>query len=707
MSGRLGWELNFMQLRVKFRCWLIGLLPLILFGLLVGFINKGTIERDLEKRSVVALKSAGIKWATPEFKGLEGTIKGEAPTKEARLKAIKIVQGVWGVRSVADQLSIQKIVSPYVFKTFYGKEKLVLEGYVPSEKIRQSVISVSKAQFPNEALVDKLKIARGAPDPSKWFGQVSYALGHLARLQKGHIILSDLNLNIGGTALDTSTFKSLNETFAAPLPLRMTAGKIEIQPPLVENYNFASSYKSSEVTMSGVMPNEASINKLMSSAKTYFPGANINSNIEQGSGAPKGWEKAILLSLAELSKLEEGEVSLQTRTVKITGLATSKEQAQAIRKTVRSAYPTGYKVTDEIKVKEPVIPVAFPFEFKANHANGVLTLSGVVESKEQKQEILDLIKSEYPDSQIVDELTIARGAPDNFLQSAREGLKLLKSIDNAQMLLINDQLTLQGQSTDETFVNTLGQKPVNLPENFSWVNGVKFDNSKQLAQEAARKAKEEAERLAAEKAKAEAERIAKEKEAADRLAAEKAKAEAEKKAKEEEKKAREKAEAEEKEAAKNITSKEELEKRKSWLSREQTAKRLEVMHKESGAVNAKECQLLMNSLVRGNAIRFSVNSSVINPNSYDILSKVHSVADRCTNTVIRVEGHTDKDGTDIYNLELSKRRAQSIVNHLVKLGIPNDRLDTKGFGEKKPVASNNTAAGKALNRRIEFVVFEN
>ncbi len=115
----------------------------------------------------------------------------------------------------------------------------------------------------------------------------------------------------------------------------------------------------------------------------------------------------------------------------------------------------------------------------------------------------------------------------------------------------------------------------------------------------------------------------------------------------------------------------------------------------------------MNSLVRGNAIRFSVNSSVITPSSYDILSKVHTVADRCTNTVIRVEGHTDKDGSDAYNLQLSKRRAQSVVNYLIKLGIPRTRLDTKGFGEKKPVASNRTQKGKALNRRIEFIVFEN
>lgn len=115
----------------------------------------------------------------------------------------------------------------------------------------------------------------------------------------------------------------------------------------------------------------------------------------------------------------------------------------------------------------------------------------------------------------------------------------------------------------------------------------------------------------------------------------------------------------------------------------------------------------MNSIVRGSAIRFGVNSSVINPNSYDVLAKVTSVANRCGNTVIRIEGHTDSDGSDAYNLELSKRRARAVIAYLVGQGVPKNRLDAKGFGEKKPVASNNSGQGKALNRRIEFVVFEN
>lgn len=694
-----------MQLRLRLRCWLMGLFPLILFGLFVGFLTKDTIEKDLEKRSIEALNSAGIMWAKPAFKGLEGTIKGEAPSEEARLKAMKVVRSVWGVRSVADQLSLSKIIKPYVFRTFHGKEKLVLEGYVPSDKIRQSVIGVAKAQFPNVSLVDKLEIARGAPDDKSWFGQVSYALGQLAKMKKGHFILTDKKLDLSGAALDTGAYNTLNETLAATLPLKMTAGQINIEAPFVENYNFSSVFSSERLVLNGIMSNATEIAKVVTSAKTYFPNIAIKNNLELGSGAPKGWDKAVLLSLAELSKLEEGNISLNKLNVKVEGLAATKEQAQAIRKTVRSAYPTGYKVTDNIKVKEPKLPLAEPFEHRIDVTGNTISLTGVVASESQREEILKLVKSEFPNSQINDQLTLARGAPENFLSSVLVGAKLLKSLNNAQLLVSDNQLTVTGDTTDEAFANTLDQKPDGLAENFSWVNGVKYDDSLKKAEEA-KKAKEEADRLTAEKAAEEARAAAEAKAIAE-------KAEAEKKAKEEAEKLKAEKEAEaaklkaEAEAAKNITSKEELEKRKKWLTPSEAKKRLVEMHKESGAVNAKECQLLMNSLVRGNAIRFSVNSSVITPNSYDILSKVHTVADRCTNTVIRVEGHTDKDGSDVYNLELSKRRAQSVVNHLIKLGIPRGRLDTKGFGEKKPVATNNTSAGKALNRRIEFVVFEN
>jgi OOP family OmpA-OmpF porin len=71
-------------------------------------------------------------------------------------------------------------------------------------------------------------------------------------------------------------------------------------------------------------------------------------------------------------------------------------------------------------------------------------------------------------------------------------------------------------------------------------------------------------------------------------------------------------------------------------------------------------------------------------------------------TKLRVEGHTDSDGDDVSNQDLSERRAQSVVNWLVDRGIERHRLHAVGCGERDPVASNDTSEGKQRNRRTEF-----
>jgi OOP family OmpA-OmpF porin len=69
-----------------------------------------------------------------------------------------------------------------------------------------------------------------------------------------------------------------------------------------------------------------------------------------------------------------------------------------------------------------------------------------------------------------------------------------------------------------------------------------------------------------------------------------------------------------------------------------------------------------------------------------------------------VEGHTDSTNTDAYNQDLSERRARAVVDWLVAKGVQTRKLKSKGFGRMKPVASNDTAQGRALNRRVELSV---
>jgi outer membrane protein OmpA-like peptidoglycan-associated protein len=103
-------------------------------------------------------------------------------------------------------------------------------------------------------------------------------------------------------------------------------------------------------------------------------------------------------------------------------------------------------------------------------------------------------------------------------------------------------------------------------------------------------------------------------------------------------------------------------------------------------------------------IYFDVNKDVVKPESYGTLKGIADVLKENPTVRVKVVGHTDADGADAANLDLSKRRGESVKAELVKnFGIDASRLESDGLGETKPVAPNDTPSNKALNRRVEFI----
>jgi OmpA-OmpF porin, OOP family len=103
-------------------------------------------------------------------------------------------------------------------------------------------------------------------------------------------------------------------------------------------------------------------------------------------------------------------------------------------------------------------------------------------------------------------------------------------------------------------------------------------------------------------------------------------------------------------------------------------------------------------------ILFDVNSATIKPESYGTLKEMADVMKEYTDLKIQIVGHTDADGKDADNLDLSKRRAASVKSSLAKdFGIDESRMETDGKGESEPIDKNDTPAGKANNRRVEFI----
>jgi len=108
-----------------------------------------------------------------------------------------------------------------------------------------------------------------------------------------------------------------------------------------------------------------------------------------------------------------------------------------------------------------------------------------------------------------------------------------------------------------------------------------------------------------------------------------------------------------------------------------------------------------------NEVLFDFNSSALRPSSRDALRQMAEVFQKYPDTTLSVQGHTDSIGSAAYNKRLSERRAGSVANYLEDLSVRSSRIETIGYGKSHPRATNSTAAGRQLNRRVEIHVRAN
>lgn len=123
--------------------------------------------------------------------------------------------------------------------------------------------------------------------------------------------------------------------------------------------------------------------------------------------------------------------------------------------------------------------------------------------------------------------------------------------------------------------------------------------------------------------------------------------------------------------------------------------------------NAVEIERLKDDTLKlslDSEISFDVNRDSIKPAFRPTLDKLGNLLVKYDRTVVHVVGHTDSDGSDAYNMDLSQRRANAVGSYLVGSGVPQPRTRMEGRGEREPRATNATAAGKQLNRRVEIYV---
>ena len=106
-------------------------------------------------------------------------------------------------------------------------------------------------------------------------------------------------------------------------------------------------------------------------------------------------------------------------------------------------------------------------------------------------------------------------------------------------------------------------------------------------------------------------------------------------------------------------------------------------------------------------ILFDVDRAELRPEAQAELTKLAGILQKYDDTNIMIEGHTDATGADQYNMDLSVRRASSVGTFLAVQNVARDRLNAIGYGEIRPIASNETTDGRQQNRRVEVAIWAN
>jgi len=122
-------------------------------------------------------------------------------------------------------------------------------------------------------------------------------------------------------------------------------------------------------------------------------------------------------------------------------------------------------------------------------------------------------------------------------------------------------------------------------------------------------------------------------------------------------------------------------------------------------VDPDGCPLPGEKLLSLTGVNFATNKAILTTDAKNILEQAVTLLKKTDAVIdVRVEGHTDSRGSDAYNMTLSQARAEAVVAYLVSQGVKESSLVPVGMGESSPVANNDTEAGQAANRRVDFVV---
>jgi outer membrane protein OmpA-like peptidoglycan-associated protein len=441
------------------RRWLPGLLPLALLAGGSLWWKQGAIEADLAGRATNAIAATstvdGKPWASVAVRGRDAVITGTAPALEAAAAAETISEGQFGVRRADAANDFLPAANPFGWSARRQDQTIILSGQVAPDGSRARLVEAARKAVSGAEVSDLMTLARDIPATATRAAELG--LEQLARVTSGSATLSGTAFRFTGTAGDAAT-KALIEQALSGLPPGITSGGVNVSVPspaapqapppqaiLPPEADWTAT-KSADgaIRLQGSIGSAEARDRILAAARSSTTGP-VTDGMTIIAGLPANLEAKALSALEQLKGLSSGTAKIAGTVYSFTGVAADPQAFDRLAAAVRGAND-GFTMGDLIVAP----PVVSPFSWSARRMPDSLTLQGFAPSEAAKAAVLALARRLAGSAGVVDEMRLAGGFPDgvDFAALTQAALTQLFRLTEGSAQLTGSRLTLAGRAPD-------------------------------------------------------------------------------------------------------------------------------------------------------------------------------------------------------------------------------------------------------------------
>lgn len=350
-----------------------------------------------------------------------------------------LASSVPGGFSIANAAVDPPFVTPYSWSLVFDGSRAEVSGHVPSASIARDIDTRIRHAVGELPVDNRVTLASGAPEGFAPF--IDYALGVVARLGSGRIVLAGNQLEVSGRARSPEDYAALQAAATDPLPVGLVLLASEIQPSMAEAYVLEVVRGPDGVTLIGFMPSEVARAEVHAEAVRLFGAGQTDDQLQIADGAPRmDWIGAAKFAIGQAAGLSGGSARISDNSYTITGAATSSAAYEELVAALTRTLPASLVLNTSL-VRAPV---ASPFRFVASVGPEAVTLSGVTPSLEVRSALASAAELRFAPLPVVVEALLAEGAPVGFPEAVVAGLQAISRLDAGRLEIVDGAVSVSG-----------------------------------------------------------------------------------------------------------------------------------------------------------------------------------------------------------------------------------------------------------------------